>query len=509
MYIKKITIKNFRKTGKNFVWELRKDVNALLGHNGIGKTTVFRVLQAIFAKEESDFDVTYLTKVSESTQIEFSEGGHLHVDYESGEPKDFREMTPQDFANGLSVVVVPSFEYEFGKDIDSVRTKIDYLNKKEKENIKTHLDLSLVEQKSLFKDYQKNLYEKIVQEVRQRKIKNIEKASEQIFEDFDKFVGIVNAFFASENPFVNKELDKEHEDLFFKLKSQDIYLSWSDLSSGEKQLLLILLHTFLNKPAISNKNKTCTLIMDEPEISLHEDWQEILIEKVREINPNCQLILVTHSPIIFLNWQGTWKRLETLLQDEQRTEILSQDEAKGIKTPLQDKSINISSLKIKIDVAKIQKIKTKIDEIIKSTEASLRRTYEFNIFIKNENNLSFEECREILDYLKEKINPDSITFGTMVGRTENFEDAKKLYAEAKELVEVNNIFLNNLLKKASFDEVEEFLEQEKVRDFPDIITFSIWLGKARSQQDIQKIEATRKYYGVMENEQYKTKLIRK
>ncbi|MDE6336055.1 MAG: ATP-binding protein, partial [Muribaculaceae bacterium] len=46
------------------------------------------------------------------------------------------------------------------------------------------------------------------------------------------------------------------------------------------------------------------LLMDEPEISLHISWQDKLITTLRELNPNCQLILTTHSPNIFANgWE--------------------------------------------------------------------------------------------------------------------------------------------------------------------------------------------------------------
>lgn len=41
--------------------------------------------------------------------------------------------------------------------------------------------------------------------------------------------------------------------------------------------------------------------MDEPEISLHLSWQEKLLAQIREINPNSQIIIVTHSPAIVMN----------------------------------------------------------------------------------------------------------------------------------------------------------------------------------------------------------------
>ena len=41
------------------------------------------------------------------------------------------------------------------------------------------------------------------------------------------------------------------------------------------------------------------LLMDEPEISLHIEWQYKLFEEIRHLNPNCQIITSTHSPSLF------------------------------------------------------------------------------------------------------------------------------------------------------------------------------------------------------------------
>ena len=66
------------------------------------------------------------------------------------------------------------------------------------------------------------------------------------------------------------------------------------LSSGEKQILLILLTILLQD------NKQSIIFMDEPEISLHFDWQKKIIEFARKLNPNSQLIIATHSPAVIM-----------------------------------------------------------------------------------------------------------------------------------------------------------------------------------------------------------------
>ena len=44
----------------------------------------------------------------------------------------------------------------------------------------------------------------------------------------------------------------------------------------------------------------CVLFMDEPEASLHIEWQQKLIGMIRDLNPNVQLILTTHSPAVIM-----------------------------------------------------------------------------------------------------------------------------------------------------------------------------------------------------------------
>jgi predicted ATP-dependent endonuclease of OLD family len=47
-------------------------------------------------------------------------------------------------------------------------------------------------------------------------------------------------------------------------------------------------------------NNPSILLMDEPEISLHIDWQRKLISHIRELNPNVQIIIASHSPAIIM-----------------------------------------------------------------------------------------------------------------------------------------------------------------------------------------------------------------
>ena len=58
------------------------------------------------------------------------------------------------------------------------------------------------------------------------------------------------------------------------------------------------------------------LLMDEPEVSLHIEWQEKLITSLRKLNKNCQLIITTHSPSIFASgWENSISYIEDLYVD--------------------------------------------------------------------------------------------------------------------------------------------------------------------------------------------------
>jgi predicted ATP-binding protein involved in virulence len=68
----------------------------------------------------------------------------------------------------------------------------------------------------------------------------------------------------------------------------------SALSSGERQLVVILTHLAFNEPAQSAK----VLIIDEPELSLHLHWQDMFVEAILDSIADLQLIMATHSPAI-------------------------------------------------------------------------------------------------------------------------------------------------------------------------------------------------------------------
>ena len=118
----------------------------------------------------------------------------------------------------------------------------------------------------------------------------------------ESLVNILGDFFESTNKVI--KFDKD----LTVTKSQGEMIGLENLSSGERQILYIFLKV------INASVKESLLLMDEPEISLHMAWQEMLIDKILEVNPNQQLIIVTHSPAIVMNgWLDSYTDINEIL----------------------------------------------------------------------------------------------------------------------------------------------------------------------------------------------------
>ncbi len=78
------------------------------------------------------------------------------------------------------------------------------------------------------------------------------------------------------------------------------------LSSGEKQLLILMIETLLQRQV------PYIFLADEPELSLHISWQRNVISAIKKINPNAQIIVATHSPEVAGKFRGSLLDMEDL-----------------------------------------------------------------------------------------------------------------------------------------------------------------------------------------------------
>ncbi|MBR4793338.1 MAG: AAA family ATPase [Bacteroidaceae bacterium] len=122
-----------------------------------------------------------------------------------------------------------------------------------------------------------------------------QKDRDNILEPIKKYTEIVGLYFKDKKIQFNA-ITGEITPALELSKGKIVNLSINSLSSGEKQLLILLTETLLQQ------NQSYVFIADEPELSLHIEWQRNLISSIRNLNPNVQILFATHAPEIVANY---------------------------------------------------------------------------------------------------------------------------------------------------------------------------------------------------------------
>lgn len=127
----------------------------------------------------------------------------------------------------------------------------------------------------------------------------------KIFEPVNKFLSIINSFLKDSG----KRILIDSVGRLFIAKPQGRNLTIDELSSGERQLVVLFANVIFNKYNASRKPMSDILIIDEPEISLHIRWQENFINLLLQASPVTQFIIATHSPDIIGDYKHKTKRV--------------------------------------------------------------------------------------------------------------------------------------------------------------------------------------------------------
>lgn len=255
-YIQRIEIKALWGR-KNIVWNLRPDVNILSGINGIGKSTILN---------QSVHSLGVLDNSSVHTGVSTV------------------EMTfyPED-ATAIRFDVIRSF--------DRPLLHSNLLEKMSDRHVKTELDWQLYQLQRRYLDYQVNIGNRIIEQLSSGTPEGQVQAA-RLSEPKRMFQDMVDELFQE----TNKRIVRKSNEIMFEQDGEQ--LNPYQLSSGEKQILVILLTVLVQDGEHS------VLFMDEPEVSLHIEWQQSLIGLIRRLNRNVQIILTTHSPALIMNgWQ--------------------------------------------------------------------------------------------------------------------------------------------------------------------------------------------------------------
>lgn len=269
-YIKSIEIDSLWSNRKHIYWELRPDVNILSGSNGVGKSTIINRSAA------------HLKVMRDGLVTRNPEQG-VHITF-----------YPED-ASMIHFDVISS--------IDRPVLSSDMLEKISGVEIRTELDWQLYNLQRRYLNYQVNVGNRIIALLTSGSPDDQRLATE-LTKPKKMFQDLVDELFAP----TAKTIMRESNEIYFNQYGERLspYL----LSSGEKQLLVIML------TALVQECRPSVIFMDEPEISLHIEWQQRLITLIRTLNPNVQIILCTHSPAIIMDgWMDAVTEIEDIIEE--------------------------------------------------------------------------------------------------------------------------------------------------------------------------------------------------
>lgn len=119
--------------------------------------------------------------------------------------------------------------------------------------------------------------------------KENEKIKDNVRKPKENFLEVINDFFNSSGSDKKIMINSEGR-VYFDAHSRKLRLT--DLSSGEKQIIITFASLIFG---LKGKNRGI-FIVDEPEASLHLEWQSKFVPAILRTNKNVQLIFATHSP---------------------------------------------------------------------------------------------------------------------------------------------------------------------------------------------------------------------
>ena len=248
-YIEQIEIESLWSGRRHVVWNLDRHVNVLSGINGVGKSTI-------------------LNKVVKSVSHNGDIVNHM--------------------LKGVKLKTVPAdathVRFDVIRSFDHALINADVIGKMDL-SLATELDWQLYKLQRKYLDYQVNMGNKIIEALQQG---NAQQAQD-ISRPKTRFQDMVDDLFSE----TGKKIVRTENEIRFSQIGETLVPY--QLSSGEKQVLAILLTVLVED------EQPYVLFMDEPEVSLHVDWQQRLIDLILELNPNVQIILTTHSPAVIMN----------------------------------------------------------------------------------------------------------------------------------------------------------------------------------------------------------------
>ena len=310
MTIKKIEINGFFGRG-DFEWNLDSEVNILGGKNGSGKSTIFRscynLLSGNVMKEGLDwtfhdlFDRIHLTLSNgwALTWKKIPTNTRTYMDYAQKWNEEAvtvvdnlgKERQLDELSENVKVFYLNSFE-------QSISQALQYEKQPSTQSLENPLMLDLMIKDQI--NVRNTLRSRAVE-----KLFNIAKDDSKGALEFASYLKKSDKIYESLGHFLQGYAKPFESD--FSFVKNGVSIKFDKLSMGEKQILLLLL-------MVSNTEESpCIFFMDEPDLSMHIDWKEILVTELCNLNPNMQIILSTHAPSVIMQWRDCVNEVDQLI----------------------------------------------------------------------------------------------------------------------------------------------------------------------------------------------------
>ncbi|MBQ0695843.1 AAA family ATPase [Providencia stuartii] len=300
-----------------------KKTTVIVGKNGLGKSTILKLIRALLNNDKDCNELNFCSKI----KLTFSDGSIIESE---NYHKSINEITKK--------IISKILKEQITKHLNSIDSKLDInfdeslklsVNNELKKQISLDTNFNLkslrkseinkITMKKETENYLSNecvvsyistinmsansFNEIVLSDGVEKNILNweLESELENLSENENvvqrrKFISVINELFSDSNKkiktIINKRTQKRRFSVY-DINGNVIDINY--LSSGERQVIYIL------SKVANASDKFTYFLMDEPEISLHLAWQENLINNIKKINNNCQVIIVTHSPAIVMN----------------------------------------------------------------------------------------------------------------------------------------------------------------------------------------------------------------
>lgn len=314
-FIKSVNIRSLFDE-KHINWELQK-VNVLVGKNGLGKSTILRLIDSAVTHKHCD-ELDLCEKIS----IDFVNGKRciarknkeINQDIlkelinKMSDSDEFSKAIAKSFREHIKSEVINSKDIEKIKDnlLESIKNKVSGGNTKKIDNG----ELSSYEIKSQVSKIKTEYISTV--NMSANSVNNVTTSSGNhttfLDVEIDSEIKRLNANKETKNKLqqklkkslnslfqeTNKKVSFVDDQLEIRLHNKN-KIDYKKLSSGERQVIFIFLKV------INGSVDNSLILMDEPEISLHLSWQEKLLSEIVKVNSNSQIIIVTHSPAVVMN----------------------------------------------------------------------------------------------------------------------------------------------------------------------------------------------------------------